>query len=214
VICNVDNLSIKNSYLLGTVQAIQTPTILLSQDDNSPLVDWVPSEFQRRVIPKKDIEGGLKIIESQIELFEEDFIELDKDKKVTNYINSLSLSAASKGEYTNSIRDQIIEITMGNKIGNVTGSTVVVDSNVSNSFNTIASKYDEETAQAFNLLAEEVRKSKNAAASTLLTGLTEEAQKEKPEKGKLKQFWDGLVAMLPGVTSMVGITEKIIKLFI
>ncbi|WP_340114869.1 hypothetical protein [Maribellus mangrovi] len=212
-ICLLDNISPKESYKLGIVRSIQIPTILTAFNPNSPLNNWIPSEFQRRILPENTTESISKI-SSQIELFEEDFVELDKEGKVEQYINSLSRGFSEKGEYTDELRTQIINnITMGDKFENISNSTIINKSVVDNAFNKVKSVADEETANAIKMIAEKVNESGNVAAVSLFNNFSEEIEKEKPEKSKLEQYWNGLISVLPSITSLVGVAEKVIGLF-
>lgn len=112
----VDDQSPRSVYLSGALQATLIPMIPLTINEKSPLIDEIPWEYQRRIIPRADIEQGLGLIEKQIELFEEDFVELDREGKAERYAHLLSLVASPQGEYTENTRVHIVqEITMGDK---------------------------------------------------------------------------------------------------
>lgn len=116
MLCLVDDKVGRTAYLIGATQAALIPTIPLTTRVDSPLNPDIPSEYQRRVIPGDDISGGLDIIRTQIERFEEDFIELDKESKADRYAQLLAQSASSKGQYTRDTRITIVqEVTMGDK---------------------------------------------------------------------------------------------------
>lgn len=103
-----------NSYVLGALQTTLVPTITLSVGDY-PLVADVPEEYQRRIIDNTDQEEGFELIKSQIELFEEDFIEIDSSGKAEKYADKLAESPF-QGQYTHAFRTNIIqEVTMGDK---------------------------------------------------------------------------------------------------
>lgn len=103
-----------NSYMLGALQSSLVPTITLSVGD-FPLIKNVPEEYQRRVISNSDVENDIETIQKQIELFEEDFIEIDSINKAEKYANKLA-TAVSPGHYTHDFRYNIIrEVIMGDK---------------------------------------------------------------------------------------------------
>ena len=115
-ICLVDDQSPPSTYVTGALQATLTPMIQLTTDENAPLLADVPREYQRRFVPRLHTETGLETIERQLELFEEDFVELDQDGKAERYAHLLSLAASPRGIYTENTRVQIMqEITMGDK---------------------------------------------------------------------------------------------------
>lgn len=115
-ICCVDSKSVIDGYLLGVVQDALVPTILLSSKKNSPRNKHVPSEYQRRWIDPKNYEKGIGVVRNQINLFEEDFLELDKSSEANTYAHMLALSASPTGEYSHDVRTSIIqEVTMGDK---------------------------------------------------------------------------------------------------
>lgn len=59
-----------------------------------------------------------------------------------------------------------------------------------------------------------VKSTGNAAAETMHQSLVEEAAKETPEPSRLKQFWDGLVGLAPGVKALSGAAAAVMALFV
>ena len=115
-ICVLDDSSSASMYYLGALRSSLVPTILLSPDSNLPLKDEIPEVYQHRIISKSKVEESIKLLEHQIELFEEDFIELDLEGKADSYANQLTLAASPIGQYADSTRATIIqELTLGNK---------------------------------------------------------------------------------------------------
>lgn len=115
-ICCIDDTAPISNYMLGVVQDALVPTIILTTNKKSPLISNIPTEYQRRIIPTKKFDEGLLIIQRQIELFEEDFVELDTKGVAEKYAQLLTLSASPIGEYTHETRTHIVqEITMGDK---------------------------------------------------------------------------------------------------
>lgn len=105
------------------------------------------------------------------------------------------------------------EVTVGNIFSNITNSTIINESEVNDSFNKIVRDHDEETANALLRVAEEVNSSSNAEAGALFNSFNEELQKDESNKTVLKTLWDGLLGQLPNISTMVGIVEKISRLF-
>jgi len=115
-ICLIDNQTEKVAYALGATQAALVPTIQLSTNPAFPLHPNVPTEYQRRLIPASDINNGITIIETQVERFEEDFIELDTEGMATQYASLLAESSSPTGQYSHQTRSIIInEFIAGNK---------------------------------------------------------------------------------------------------
>jgi hypothetical protein len=115
-ICCVDTSLNVDNYLLGVLQDALVPTILISSNKNSPLNPNIPNEYQSRWVDPKNELSGIKVIRSQIDLFEEDFIELDKESEANAYAHMLALSSSTTGEYSHDTRTHIIqEVTMGDK---------------------------------------------------------------------------------------------------
>ncbi len=103
-----------NSYVLGALQTTLVPTITLS-NGQYPLISDVPEEYQRRVVDNTDNERDFALIKSQIELYEEDFIEINTSGKAEKYADKLAQSPL-QGQYTHDFRINIIqEVTMGDR---------------------------------------------------------------------------------------------------
>ena len=115
-ICCIDDVAPISNYLLGVVQDALVPTIILTTNKRSPLSPSMPAEYQRRILPPKMIDEGLLIIQQQIELFEEDFVELDTEGTAMKYAQLLAQSASPIGEYSHETRTHIVqEVTVGDK---------------------------------------------------------------------------------------------------
>lgn len=115
-VCVLDDPTPASMYHLGMARSQLVPTITLSTDGRTPPTDEFPAVYQRRVVEVEEPDSAVELLENQIELFEEDFIELDSDGKAENYAHQLGLAAASDGHYSDSLRSTIIqEITMGDR---------------------------------------------------------------------------------------------------
>lgn len=107
----------------------------------------------------------------------------------------------------------IREVVMGDKFEQISNSTIVNRSLVQNAFNRTKEEVDEETADALLEVAQFVEESQDVAAGALMNQFTGELKEQQPDKSKLKQFWDGLIAVLPGVVKLADATAKITQLF-
>ncbi len=112
----LDDSTAASMYYLGMARSGLVPTITLSTDPNSPLAAEIPEVYQRRIIEAGDTASAVAMLEDQIERFEEDFIELDREGKAESYAHQLSLASSPVGQYSDSVRATIVqEITMGDK---------------------------------------------------------------------------------------------------
>jgi hypothetical protein len=102
---------------------------------------------------------------------------------------------------------------MGDIFSNIANSTIVNRSLVERSFNKVKSEADEETAKVLLEIAKVVADSGNKEAGEILDQFNEELAKPEPRKTLLKRSWDGLVQVLPTVTTVAGAAGAIAKLF-
>ena len=72
---------------------------------------------------------------------------------------------------------------------------------------------DEETKNALVTIAEFVGKSGNPAAGLLLNEFNQELIKPTDNGGKIHQLWEGLVAVLPDITTLTDAVTKVTCLF-
>ena len=115
-VCVLDDVTPASMYFLGMARSSLVPTITLSKDPQSPLSELVPEVYQRRIINAESVDRSAALLEDQIERFEEDFIELDREGKAENYAHQLALAASPVGQYSDAVRSTIIqEITMGDR---------------------------------------------------------------------------------------------------
>lgn len=107
----------------------------------------------------------------------------------------------------------IKEAILGDKFENIHHSTIYNHSTFTDAFNVVKAKSNDDIAEALEKVAEAVGKSGNEEAGELFDAFNEEVKREKPRKSVLKRTWDSIVAVIPAIASMVGVAEKIAKLF-
>jgi hypothetical protein len=107
----------------------------------------------------------------------------------------------------------IEEVIVGDKFSDISNSTIYNKSTFDNSFNKVKSEHGEDVASLLNETADKINKSKNKEAAEIFDSFNEELQKEQPKKTTLKSFWDSIVRLVPEVSTIVGLAEKIIKIF-
>ena len=139
-------------------------------------------------------------------------VNIDKSAILGNVNNYASI-------YINIIREKMIEINAGVKVDNssvgsvISKPTVFVGSdNVVNSFNKVKEQFGEETANVIQQIAEIVEKSENVVAAKLFEAFNEEMSKPEPKKTVLQSIWSGLSSVLPDLSTIVSIVEKIMKI--
>jgi hypothetical protein len=107
----------------------------------------------------------------------------------------------------------IEEYVVGDKFENITNSTIVNRSQVEHAFNRTEARLGDEVASAIVEIAQLIDQSGNAAAGAVFDEFTAEVDKDQPDKSKLRQCWDGLVAILPSIVTVAGAGETIARLF-
>ena len=105
------------------------------------------------------------------------------------------------------------EQIMGDKFENIKNATIINRSTVIDAFKAIKEKHGEGTADALASVAEEVENSGNQAAGTLFDSFNNELCETNPDKSKLKQYWNGLISVLPSVAQLADAAAKIGSLF-
>jgi len=219
-ICLIDKLSNKGSYYLGAIRSIQIPTILVTQNNKDEYKGWVPTEFRQRYIPKDEINVAYSIINKQVDLYEEDFVVVDNERKWENYVNSLSSSSIMKGEYTNEGRDKIInnlymhngdnfENISGNFSNKNSGNQTQAAGNVNIEGSFIQDKFGKEASDALVKVAEIINQSSNSDAKELFESMHAELKQEKPKKSILASLWNGMTTAVPLIKSSVEIFDKV-----
>lgn len=92
---------------------------------------------------------------------------------------------------------------MGDKFKNISNSTIINRSVAEHVVNRYGSN-DPELASAIKEVATYIHESDNTSAGLLFDQFAKAADTEKPDKSKLRKFWDDLVAVMPGVESVAG----------
>jgi hypothetical protein len=109
--------------------------------------------------------------------------------------------------------NNIQEVVMGDQYKNITGSTIINRSVLTDSLNKVRIERGEDVAKALELVADVVSKSGNKRAGELFDSFNEELKKPEPKKSVLRSLWDGLVSALPTISTMAGVAQKIASLF-
>jgi hypothetical protein len=108
-LCLVDSKSPESQFLLGAVQATFIPSITFTADAQYNYNPQIPKEYQPRIISAADTPGVEKTLHTELELFEEDFVELDKQSEVEAYAGMLVDVASQRGNYEVGTRNFFVQ---------------------------------------------------------------------------------------------------------
>ena len=138
-------------------------------------------------------------------------------ERTINIVKSIlkDLGFISDKEIEKVINNNVVNnYIMGDKFefNNAQNFTFVNKSNVVNSFNKVKEQFDEATANVIQQIAEIVEKSENVVAAKLFEAFNEEMSKPEPKKTVLQSIWSGLSSVLPDLSTIVSIVEKIMKI--
>lgn len=103
-----EGLAASEYYLLGVARAALTPTILLTQDPGHAYHPVIPREYQARFVANGDVDGLLRTITTEADVFEEDYLELTEDKQIKRYKQfQESLLRSQRDGYSQEARRQV-----------------------------------------------------------------------------------------------------------
>ena len=115
-LCLVDSKSPASQFLLGAVEATFVPSVTLTADVDYKFNPHVPTEYQPRIIQPSDALLVEQMLHKEIELFEEDFVELDKQDEVEAYAGMLVDIGSQRGNYEVGTRNFFVqELNMESK---------------------------------------------------------------------------------------------------
>ena len=103
-------------FFLGAVRASFVPTILLTGDAGFVFQSNVPREYQARIVDTSDFDLLRATIESEIAVFEEEYVDLENQEQVTRYAELLFMEGSKTGGYTQGLRNLFVqELHMGDQ---------------------------------------------------------------------------------------------------
>lgn len=106
---------------------------------------------------------------------------------------------------------QKTESVVGDRFEHIANSTIINRSTVEDALNSLVQRHEQTTANALIQVIDEVKKSANLAAASLLNELLTELKQKQPKHPKLLQYWDGLVAVLPSIAKLGDAAAQIAK---
>jgi hypothetical protein len=110
-----ENLTPSEAYLLGAARSALTPAILITLDPNGPVNPVIPIEYQPRPIPPSDPAGLIDVVKTEIDIFEEDYLELADADKVRLYRSALLQTHRGDGRYHDGTRSSVFHL-VANKV--------------------------------------------------------------------------------------------------
>ncbi len=211
----VEGLTPSEIYLFGAARASLTPTIAITLDPAYRYNESTPREYQPRFAPPGDTTNLVRVVEQEIEIFEEDYLELKEESQVhryRGYRDAVMRTQRPEGQYSPEERQQAF-IFLGNTEVDMSANKVAV-SNVVGPVN-IQSRLDRVTQtvqqapgwpdarkEELTLLMSELKAALDAAAKSRPDDaervaktaelVVAEATKAKPDKGFMSITAEGL----------------------
>jgi len=105
------------------------------------------------------------------------------------------------------------EQIMGDKFENISNSTIINRSLLSNSLNTVSSLYGDDVKKALEEISSHIEKSEDKESAELFNGFNQEINNGKQSKTVLKTLWNGLVSSLPDAAKVTTAIATISKIF-
>lgn len=115
-------------------------------------------------------------------------------------------------------RDHVIQVhawgdvNMSTVFKNISGSTIINESLVQDSFNSLHQQGNAEAAELIVDIGNLIATSNDVIASTVYEKLVQEVKKPEPSKSVLKSCWDGIVAIVPPVASLADAAAKVFSI--
>ncbi|MFC1890293.1 hypothetical protein ACFL4G_11115 [Thermodesulfobacteriota bacterium] len=115
-VCFLDATEVFGQLSIGALRAFLTPTILLTSDSGFQFHPSVPREYQPRIVEPTALRDLRKTIRTEIDIFEEEYVDLTDPKEVARYTELLIREASPVGQYSDDLRRVFVEeLVMGDK---------------------------------------------------------------------------------------------------
>lgn len=115
----VEGLTPAEYYLLGAARTALTPTVALTLDPGYAFNPVTPREYQPRLVAAHDADALVRTIETEVSVFEQDYLELTEEKQVRRYKDfreRILRAQREEGKYTRGEREQIINYVQKQEI--------------------------------------------------------------------------------------------------
>ncbi|MDM0078220.1 hypothetical protein QTH90_27680 [Variovorax sp. J2P1-59] len=104
----VEGLTPAEYYLLGVARSALTPCILLTRNPTHPYHPIVPREYQPRYVPAEGAADLVQTITTELDVFEEDYLELTEEKQIKRYKGfQEALLRSQRDRYSEEARRQV-----------------------------------------------------------------------------------------------------------
>ena len=112
----IDSRQDRAEFFLGALHACMTPNILLTGAAKFEFHERTPREYQARVVDYSDPDGLKRVIDKEIGIFEEEYVDLENQDKVARYAQLLITEADRSGHYAKGVRNVFVqELYMGDQ---------------------------------------------------------------------------------------------------
>lgn len=102
-ICIVNAPDADNHFVLGAARAFLTPAILLTTDREHQFFPNVPIEYQPRIIDPRWTKRLRETLDEEMNIFEEEYLDLEDQDSVTHY-SKLLIQESASGVYSADLR--------------------------------------------------------------------------------------------------------------
>ena len=110
-----ESLDREEVQLLGEVRGAKLPLINFTTHARSRPVTSVPAEYQPRVLgPEPTRDGVLELVSAELEIYEEDFLELQDSASSDRYTQFL-IDLDGRGRYSEMTRQRGVEVIVGDR---------------------------------------------------------------------------------------------------
>jgi hypothetical protein len=110
----IEGLSASEYYMLGVARSALTPTVLVTHDALYPFHPVIPREYQPRYVQDGNLSTLTSTIATEIDIFEEDYLELVEEKQIKRYKAFQELLLRNgRNAYSQEARQQVVNF-MGN----------------------------------------------------------------------------------------------------
>jgi hypothetical protein len=104
-----------DSYVLGVAHGLCKPIIMFTTEPGFPVAGEVPAEYQPRIFaPGTGLDDLTSMITKELELYEEDFLDLEDTESTERYLQFL-VDLGGRGRYGTRTRGQGVEVVMGDR---------------------------------------------------------------------------------------------------
>ena len=104
-------------------------------------------------------------------------------------------------------------IIMGGNFENISNSTVINESHLSNALNTVQSQYGSDVKNALTEISTHIKRYNEVNSGNLLDGFNKELCDTTPNQAVLTTLWDALVRTLPDVSKVSTAIATVTKIF-